>query len=92
MFIPGFPLDSYFDLSFSYAKHKHDNFAQITPREMRARKRGKTFSVDQSERQDGLTTTPLDQSEDSIQSVQIEPPMLNHIRCTLSLRDLLLYP
>ncbi len=35
-------------------EHKHDNFAQITPREMRARKRGKTLiSVDQSERQDG---------------------------------------
>jgi hypothetical protein len=39
-------------------KHKHYNFAQITPREMRARRRGKTLiSVDQSERQDGLTTT-----------------------------------
>jgi hypothetical protein len=76
-------------------EHKRDNFAQITPREMRARKRGKTLiSVDQSERQDGLKTTPLDQSEDSIQSVQIEPPMLelDHIRYTLSLRDLLLYP
>ena len=32
----------------------HDNFAQITPREMRARKRGKTLiSADQSESQDG---------------------------------------
>ncbi len=35
-------------------KPKYDNFAQMTPREMRARKRGKTLiSVDQSERQDG---------------------------------------
>jgi hypothetical protein len=69
-------------------EHKHDNFAKITPREMRARKRGKTLiTVDQSERQDGLTTTPLDQSEDSIQSVEIEPPMLeiNQIECQRTL-------
>jgi hypothetical protein len=58
-------------------EHEHDNFAQITPREMRARKRGKPLlSVDQSERQDGPKTSPLDQSENSIQSVEIEPPML----------------
>ncbi len=47
--------------------HEHDNFAKITPREMRARKRGKLLlSVDQSERQDGPTTAPLDQSEQSV--------------------------
>ena len=58
-------------------KPTHDNFAQITPREMRARKRQKTLTfVNQSESQDGVTTIPLDQSEDSIQSVQVEPPML----------------
>ncbi len=56
---------------------EHDNFAQITPREMRARKRGKPLlSVNQSERQGGPTTTSHDQSENSIQSVEIEPPML----------------
>ena len=44
---------------------------------MRARKRGKSLISDnQSERQDQLTTTPLDQSEDSIQSVQEQPSLL----------------
>ena len=57
---------------------EHDNFAQITPREMRARKRGKPLlSADQPEGQDGPTTTPLDQSENKVESVEIEPPMLN---------------
>ena len=48
--------------------HEHDNFAQITPREMRARKRGKPLlPADQSEGQDGPANTPLDQSENSIE-------------------------
>ena len=39
--------------------HEHDNFAQITPREMRARKRGKlTLSDDQSKRQGGTKKHP----------------------------------
>ena len=58
--------------------HQHDNFAQITPREMRARKRGKlTLSDDQSKRQGGTKNTPLDQSEINIESVEIEPPVLD---------------
>jgi hypothetical protein len=58
--------------------HEHDNFAQITLREMRARKRGKLLLPDdQSESQDDPANTPLDQSEISIGSVEIEPPMLD---------------
>jgi hypothetical protein len=58
--------------------HEHDTFTQITPREMRARKRGKLlFSVNQTERRDGPTTTFLDQSETSIQSITTDPPMLD---------------
>ena len=58
--------------------HKHDNFAQITPREMRARKRGKLpLPDDQSESQGGTKNTPLDQSEINIESVEIEPPALD---------------
>ena len=56
----------------------HDNFAQITPREMRARKRGKPLLPDdQSESQGGTGNTPLDQSEINIESVEIEPPTLD---------------
>ena len=58
--------------------HEHDNFAQITAREMRARKRGKPLlPADQSEGQDGATTNPLDQLENNIESVETEPPMLD---------------
>jgi hypothetical protein len=58
--------------------HEHDNFAQITLREMRARKRGKPLLPDdQSESQDGTANTPLDQSEINVESVEIEPPTLD---------------
>ncbi len=58
--------------------HEHDNFAQITPREMRARKRGKpSLPDDQSESQDGTANTPVGQSEINIESVEIEPPRLD---------------
>jgi hypothetical protein len=72
--------------------HEYDNFAQITPREMQARKREKsllsvdrsergyvptTTPLDQSERRDGPTTIPLDQSDHGIQPVTSDLPMLD---------------
>jgi hypothetical protein len=50
--------------------HKHDAFAQLTPREMRANKRAKRqLAVDESDRQDEHTAIPSDQLDAEVNHV-----------------------
>jgi hypothetical protein len=51
-------------------QHKHDAFAQFTPREMRANKRAKQqLAVDESDHQDEHTAIPSDQSDVEVNRV-----------------------